>query len=144
MKAFKFKIGENNYEVSVVKTKDNVSEVIVNGQSFEVEVEREEETLPRMDVAKPRAKSPTKSSTLPTQATGGPPEPINSPLPGVILDVTAKEGQSVNEGDKLLLLEAMKMENIIKAPFSGIIVRIKVKQGDSVMEGDTLIEMRRL
>jgi biotin carboxyl carrier protein len=64
---------------------------------------------------------------------------IQSPIPGVILDVLVKVGDTVNVGQKLLVLEAMKMENNIESDKSGRVAAILKQKGDSVMEGDILI-----
>jgi len=64
---------------------------------------------------------------------------IHSPLPGVILEMFVKEGDIVKMGQKLLMLEAMKMENNIEADKSGTVVSILKGKGDNVMEGDVLI-----
>lgn len=64
---------------------------------------------------------------------------IKSPLPGVILEMYVREGDTVKIGQKLLMLEAMKMENVINADKEGRVTLIKVSKGDSVMEGDILI-----
>jgi len=64
---------------------------------------------------------------------------IKSPLPGVILDLLVKKGDTVKVGQRLLVLEAMKMENNIEADKAGIVVSIAKNKGDSVMEGDILI-----
>ena len=64
---------------------------------------------------------------------------IGAPMPGLILDVVVNEGDEVTKGDKLLVLEAMKMENIIKSPSSGKIKSVVVKKGDSVDSGQKLI-----
>jgi biotin carboxyl carrier protein len=64
---------------------------------------------------------------------------VKSPLPGVILDVHVREGDSVKVGQRLITLEAMKMENNINADKEGRIVSLKVHKGDAVMEGDVLI-----
>ena len=64
---------------------------------------------------------------------------VKSPLPGVILDIHVRENDSVKIGQKLITLEAMKMENNINADRDGKISLIKVSRGDSVMEGDVLI-----
>ncbi|MFA7201298.1 MAG: acetyl-CoA carboxylase biotin carboxyl carrier protein subunit, partial [Bacteroidales bacterium] len=61
------------------------------------------------------------------------------PLPGVILEVTVKEGDTVKSGQKLVVLEAMKMENNIEADRDGVVTSIKVSKGDSVLEGAPLI-----
>lgn len=65
---------------------------------------------------------------------------IKAPMPGLIIDLKVKEGDVVNAGDVLLILEAMKMENIIKSPGEGIVKSVKVKKGDSVEKGQVLIE----
>ena len=70
-------------------------------------------------------------------ATGS--SPVKSPLPGVILEVKCAVGNTVKKGDVLLILEAMKMENVIEATANGKIESIKVNKGDSVLEGDTLV-----
>ena len=66
---------------------------------------------------------------------------IKAPMPGLILSVHVKEGQKVNEGDTLLILEAMKMENTISAPKDGIIKKITTKNGGAVEKGELMIEM---
>ena len=65
---------------------------------------------------------------------------IEAPMPGLILDINVGIGQEVNEDDALLVLEAMKMENIITAPRAGIIKTISVSKGDAVDKGQLLIE----
>jgi biotin carboxyl carrier protein len=64
---------------------------------------------------------------------------ITAPMPGLILDVVVNEGDEVEQGDKLLVLEAMKMENIIKSPGTGKIKSIVINKGDSVDSGQKLI-----
>ena len=69
------------------------------------------------------------------------PKKIFSVIPGLILEVFVKDGQSINIGDKLLVLEAMKMKNSITAPQDGKIKSVNVSQGDSVPKGCLLIEL---
>ena len=64
---------------------------------------------------------------------------VGAPMPGLILDVVVSEGDEVKKGDKLLVLEAMKMENIIKSPGNGKIKSITISKGDSVDSGQKLI-----
>ena len=66
---------------------------------------------------------------------------IVSPLPGVILTVKCKEGDAVKQGDVLLVLEAMKMENSIEADRDGHVVKLHVAVNDQVMEGDPLVTL---
>ena len=65
---------------------------------------------------------------------------ISAPMPGLILDILVEEGQEVNEEDQLLILEAMKMENIITSPRQGVIKSVSVSKGDAVEKKQLLIE----
>ncbi len=64
---------------------------------------------------------------------------IEAPMPGLILNIMAKPGQAIEKGDQLLILEAMKMENVIKSPGPGIIKSIQVSEGEAVEKGQLLI-----
>ncbi len=66
---------------------------------------------------------------------------IRAPMPGLVLDIFAAPGQPVREGEKLLILEAMKMENVIKSPGDGVIKRIHVDKGAGVEKGQVMIEL---
>jgi len=68
---------------------------------------------------------------------------IKAPMPGLIVDLRVKEGDKVNPGDALLILEAMKMENMIKASAVSIVKSVKVKKGDSVEKNQVLIEFEK-
>ncbi|MDH4057476.1 MAG: acetyl-CoA carboxylase biotin carboxyl carrier protein subunit, partial [Cyclobacteriaceae bacterium] len=65
---------------------------------------------------------------------------IKAPMPGLIIDLKIKEGDSVKQGDPLLILEAMKMENIIKSPGDAVVKSVKIKKGDSVEKNQVLIQ----
>ncbi|MEM7107319.1 MAG: biotin/lipoyl-containing protein [Bacteroidota bacterium] len=65
---------------------------------------------------------------------------VKAPMPGLILSLSVEEGQEVKKGDPLLILEAMKMENVIKSPSDGVIKLIKASQGDSVEKNQVLIQ----
>lgn len=145
MKKFKFTIQGNKYDVHILNVEDNIAEIEVNGAVYKVEVDKiiTQSKTPKLvrSVAVPSTES-GKSE----QRTSSPTGPkgtgfVKSPLPGVILEVNVREGDTVKVGTKLLMLEAMKMENNINADKAGVVKSIKVKAGDSVLEGDVLIEI---
>lgn len=65
---------------------------------------------------------------------------VKAPMPGLIIDLKVKVGENVKPGDPLLILEAMKMENIIKSTGEGTVKNVRIKKGDSVEKGQVLIE----
>ncbi len=65
---------------------------------------------------------------------------VKAPMPGLILSINAVEGKKVKMGDTVLVLEAMKMENIIKSPSNGIIKKVNVSEGDSVEKNQVLVQ----
>ncbi|MCB2221538.1 MAG: biotin/lipoyl-binding protein [Bacteroidetes bacterium] len=139
MKKFKFTIRGNEYEVEVHKFEDNIAKVEVNGTCYEVEVSQQmvqskTPVLVRQEVPAPRrSESKIKKSIGAFQ--------IKAPLPGNIMQLFVNTGDEVKKGDKLLIYEAMKMENTILAEKDGTVSAIKVQPGDSVLEGDVLIEL---
>lgn len=145
MKKFKFTIQGSQYEVNVLSVEDNTAEVELNGQVYKVELEKpvQQTKTPRLVRS---AVSPSTESSPSTAKTSSPASPkgvghVKSPLPGVILHIHVKEGETVKIGDRLMTLEAMKMENNINADKEGVIRSIKVKPGDAVLEGDLLLEI---
>ena len=74
-------------------------------------------------------------------AAGGPATKVTSPLPGVIIEVSVKEGQAVKSGQKVAVIEAMKMENEISATKDGTVTAIHVSKGDSVLEGADIVSI---
>ena len=105
--------------------------VNVNGTSYEVEVEEL-----KGDV-KPAA-IPAPAAPQPVHAAPGAAEIISAPMPGTIVGVNVKVGDSFKRGQVLLVLEAMKMENEIMAPRDGKIGAVSAAKGASVKTGDTL------
>ena len=135
MKEYKLKINGNDYAVTVNDIDDTIAEVEVNGIPFKVEIER---PAKKQVVSKPNKPAPAPSNVAKPTASGSE-TAVTSPLPGVILEVVVKEGDVVKRGQKLMVLEAMKMENVIEASADGKIISIKANKGDSVLEGAPLI-----
>lgn len=126
--------------------------ITVNGQSYEVEVEEigGAPTFAAAPVAAPAAvpapvAAPAPKAAAPKAAakpagTAGS-KPVNAPMPGTVLDVKVSVGQSVKNGETLLILEAMKMENEIAAPADGVVASINVTKGATVNTGDLMISL---
>lgn len=143
MKKFKFTINGNIYETEVLNIEDNIAEIEVNGTLYKVEVDKTMKTSKTPKLVRQVAIPSTDShpSVAKTSSPEGPKGAgsIKSPLPGVILEMFVREGDEVKMGQKLLMLEAMKMENNIEADKAGKVVSILKHKGDNVMEGDVLI-----
>jgi biotin carboxyl carrier protein len=133
MKEYKFKISGKDYAVSIDNVEENIVTLTVNGTTHTVEME---EKLVEVPVVRPVVQRPSATQTATTATTD---KPLKTPLPGVILDIFVKVGDTVKQGQKVVLLEAMKMENNIDADKDGVIKEIKVSKGDSVNEGDTIL-----
>ncbi len=140
MKEYKYKINGNVYHVSIGEIEKNIAHVEVNGTVYNVEME--EDAPVKVSAPKPSAAPRTATGApviaKPTAAGGGA-NAVKSPLPGVVNDILVKEGDAVNAGQTILILEAMKMENNINATKAGKVTAIKVNKGDSVLEGTELI-----
>ncbi len=138
MKQYKFRINGNSYQVAIKGIEDNNIELEVNGSSFLVEMEKEVKSTktPRLFRADPKPHQDV--NKLNTHAST---RKVAAPLPGVVIELLVKEGDDVKTGDKLAVLEAMKMENSIMAESAGKIKSIVVKPGTSVLQGDVLLEI---
>ena len=140
MKDYKFTINGNIYKVSITSVDDNIANVEVNGTPYKVELDKPAKKQIR-PLTRPQ-KAPVTSSGEPVvsrPAQSSQPGAIKAPLPGVIMSVDVAVGDMVKRGQKLAVLEAMKMENSILADRDGKITEIKVNKGDSVLEGADLV-----
>ncbi len=133
------RINGEKYTTKVVKYNGARAVVMVNGVEFRVEIDAEE--LPS---APKLVRSEKSAPGLPalSQKSGGSTSGVKAPIPGVIIDIMVKEGDSVNAGDVVCTLEAMKMESEIAAPYSGIVTKVNISKGASVQEGDDIIMLQ--
>ena len=101
--------------------------VLVNGNKYTIQISDEyDQLVEKMGLSKGKAQQI---------------KDIKAPMPGLVLSTKVKIGQTVAKGDALLILEAMKMENVLKAAGDGIIKSILTKKGDAVDKGQVLIEL---
>ena len=111
--------------------------ISVNGNSYEVKVEEIGGAPAPKPAAAPKAAPQASAASAPVSGA----TTVEAPMPGSIVSVKVKNGDTVNEGDVLCVLEAMKMENEIMAPKSGKIVAVCTSQGASVNTGDALVSI---
>lgn len=142
MKEYKFKINGNDYTVAINSIEGNIADVTVNGAAYKVEMENAPAVaaVPAPVSAAPAAPVAVPAAA-PAPAPAGAAKVIEAPLPGVIIEVSVKEGQAVKAGQKVAVLEAMKMENEIQAECDGTVTAIHVAKGDQVVEGSKLISI---
>lgn len=141
MKQYKFKIGGKDYQVDILGIEGRNASLTVNGVPYQVELEEEvQPTVQAAAPAQPAAPAPAAAAApAPAPASGG--KAVCSPLPGVIISIDVKEGQAVKKGQKLAVLEAMKMENDIQSDRDGTVTAILVSKGDSVLEGAEILKI---
>lgn len=143
MRSFKFTISGNNYEVEVLKLEGSIAEVEVNGTPYHIEIERQKSESKTPILVRPSRPNPSGSHEIKREEkdTKAIPSKVTAPLPGNIMQIFVKQGDHVKRGDKLLIYEAMKMENNLLAEKDGTIKSLNVHPGDSVLQGDVLLEM---
>ena len=118
--------------------------VTVNGVAYDVEVEVEEEPRPALGAIFMTGGSfspPPSATTEPGSASSGSGEGVRAPLAGTVARIPVEEGQSIEAGDVVVVLEAMKMETEITAPQAGVVGPLLVAPGDAVTGGQLLVEL---
>ena len=149
MNKYQYKVKGVDYEVEIAEVEGNIAKVNVNGIPFEVELQKPINaakhptmTSPKVQAPRPAAASaaaPVAAAPAPAAAPVGAGNAVKAPLPGTITEIKVQVGQQVNQGDTLIVLEAMKMANNIESDYTGQVTSIVVKQGDTVMEGAVLL-----
>ena len=140
MKEYKYTINGIKFNVEVGDVDGNQVEVIVNGSHYHVELEKDKKSPVKVNkaAAAPTTASGEKVISKPA-ATSGAAGAVKAPLPGTIMSFKVKEGDTVNAGDTVCVLEAMKMENDVKTTKGGTVQKILVNVGDAVLEGNDIM-----
>ena len=143
MKTYRFKINGKDYDVAVNGIEGRNASVTVNGVDYNVEMENEVPAAAAPVAATPAAPAAPApaASAAPAAApkASGAGKDIVSPLPGVVISVDVKVGDTVKRGQKVAVIEAMKMENEILADCDGSVTAVHVSKGDSVLEDAKIV-----
>ena len=146
MKKYKFTINGGDYDVVINSIEDDIATLEVNGSSYSVKINQDDKKvsktpiLIRKEVERKPGENKEKLSPVSTDAKPSS-KAIKSPLPGSIIKISVNEGDTVKEGDVLLVMESMKMENNILAERNGTIVKVCVIAGQAVLQEETLFEI---
>jgi len=144
------KIDGKPTEIDLVKLLDNKFHILQNHKSYSIEIIHADYNLKRFSI---KVNNNIYDLNLQTEldilldkmgmsATSDEKmDNVKAPMTGLVLDILVEAGQSVNKGDNLLILEAMKMENIIKASGNGVVKNININKKDAVEKNQLLIEM---
>ena len=149
MKEYKFKINGKDYAVAIGEAEGKMLTVNVNGADYQVELENAPAQVSAAagvtpavadkKVDAPAGVTPSANNNASAPKASGAGVTIKSPLPGIIISIDVKEEQAVKRGQKVAVIEAMKMENDILAEADGTITAIHAAKGDSVLEGADIV-----
>ena len=149
MNKYQYKVQGVDYDVEIEEVEGNVAKVNVNGIRFDVELKQPINPTSSLKKVRVEAPKPVARPAIPTAAPAAAPvapaapagagSPIKAPRPGTIIELKVNVGDTVKQGDCVLVLEAMKMQNNIESEYEGTVTSITVKQGETVMEGTVLL-----
>ena len=147
---YKIAVGDAKFDIQVGGIQAGAAEVSVNGKNFQVSIENYAEicagigsqeprkaTLPQRSGDRPVARQVTPTATaMSSDLTGG---AIVAPIPGLMLKINVKQGDTVKAGQVVAIMEAMKMENNITSSISGIVASIRAGEGSQVTTGEVIM-----
>jgi pyruvate carboxylase subunit B len=122
-----FRSGTKLYKIDNIEVNEQNVSFSINGTYFETTVKDEQDLL----LEKLGFHSGTAASA----------GSLNAPMPGKILELLIADGETVEEGQPVLILEAMKMENELKSPSNGVVSKLHIQQGDNVEKNQLLIDI---
>jgi biotin carboxyl carrier protein len=156
MRRYTLEIGGREFVVDVGELDADRFQVRVGGEAYEVTLSGDEDlpkaaitpglapaagvTAPATPAASPAR--PAFAAAAQRPASGGSSTTLNAPMPGVILEIAVKPGDSVARGQQVAVLEAMKMNNSIRSPRAGTIAEVCVGAGQAVGHGDAILRFR--
>lgn len=142
------KINKENFSIDLLKIKDGSYHVLRNNKSYNVEVLKADHLEKSFTIKvngnkyqlqiKDRYDELLKSMGMEITG-GGKINEIKAPMPGLVLEIMVSPGQQVQKGDPVMVLEAMKMENVLKSPSDGIVKKINVEQKQAVEKNQVLL-----
>ena len=150
MKEYHLCVNGHNYVITLKSLSGDRAELEVDGESYAVDIhsihrkgspKRRPSPEAQRGTMEPAPHVPPPPNMASGGGAGGGAGGVTAPIPGAILDVYVKVGDTVESGADLLKMEAMKMENRITAPRAGKVARIHVKAGDPVSQGQVLVEL---
>ena len=139
MKEYKYTINGNKYEVVISDITENIATLTVNGEEYTVEMEKQAAPEKPKPVVRQASSSESSEAGEAKSAGSASGTAVKAPLPGVITEICVAEGDEVQAGDTVIVLEAMKMANALQAEKSGKVTAVVVKVGQSVMEDEALV-----
>ncbi len=141
----KVSIDDQEYLVEIKEISKDILEIVVNGQSFKVEISEVLDAKPELNLGSsthqlPKSRGvdtrhvPSREATFQTRD-------LIAPMPGDIVDIFVNVGDQVEAGQELCVIEAMKMKNILRSPRSGKVAGIEISLGETVPYGKVLIRL---
>jgi len=138
MKNYKFKINENGYSVNIKSHEDNVINLEVNGTTYAIVMKQEIKKTKTPTLVRAASKRPTEPLKVNPKSSK---TKIVAPIPGVVMSIDVKVGDTIKVGDRMLVLEAMKMENNIVCEKAGTITALNISVGQQVLQDEVMIEL---
>jgi biotin carboxyl carrier protein len=144
MPEYRITVNDRTYTVNIGRILDDTVDVTLNGKTYQIKVEAPMRKTSKTPVINrhrqvhnaaevPNRTSPPSMATVPGD--------VVAPLPGLILKILVKEGDAVNKGQPVAIMEAMKMENEIESPLSGTVGEIHVSEGESILENAVIMKI---
>ena len=139
MRRYRLKVGEREFTIDVQEQTADRYTVTVDGQSYEVML-ADDDSPPAVNIA-PRAVAAAEAPK-PAATASGNKGTLSAPMPGVILEVKVKPGDTVERGQPVAVLDAMKMHNVVASPRAGVIAEVLVAAGQTVDHGEAILKYR--